>query len=130
MNVRQRFVAKRTSFQHSKHAMKKMSQSIKNFDCKLESEIGKGSTAEQLMELLRQDADVKHTAIFYNDSTSYYVKLSKRVSLVSCSENSELPPVEKEILANELFHASMKKLMNDLRLNGKILLACAWTTKE
>ena len=59
MNVRQRFIAKRDSFQHSKHAIKKMSQSIKNFDCNLESKIGKGSTAEQLMESLRQDPDAK-----------------------------------------------------------------------
>ena len=50
--------------------------------------------------------------------------------MTSSNENAEQSPSEKETNVDERFHIKMKSLMTELQLDGKMLLACAWTTIE
>ena len=68
VNVRQRFMSTRTSLLFSKHAIKKIAESYYSFGDKNESKMGRVTTEQQSMKLLRYDEDVKFTALFHNDS--------------------------------------------------------------
>ena len=82
------------------------------------------------MNSVRNDKEVKFAALFYNDKSTDCVKSSTRVSMASSNENAEQSPSEKETNVDERFHVKMKSLMTELQLDGKTLLACAWTTIE
>ena len=41
-----------------------------DFNIQLESELGEGSTAKQLMQLLRNDRDIKFEVLYHDDSKS------------------------------------------------------------
>ena len=58
------------------------------------------------------------------------MKLSKISSLVSCEESAEQNSSEIEIPVNEKFHENMIILTNELKIDGKMLLACAWNAFE
>ena len=59
-----------------------------------------------------------------NDRQSECARLSKRASLASCYENIDDSNSEQVMPANDASDNKMKSLMNELQLNGKILLAC------
>ena len=64
------------------------------------------------MELLRNNKEIIHAALFYNDCATSHVKMSKRVSLVSCKESTGNDSSETEIQVDDKFHRNMEILMN------------------
>ena len=127
---RQHFMDKRASLQCSKHAANKTFQSSAFFDKRTESKISSGSVAEQLMQLLRNDDVIKFAAFFCDYSKTNYVKISKCVSLVLHKETTGQDLFEIEIPANDKFHENKIILMNELKIDGKMLIACVWTAFE
>ena len=67
---------------------------------------------------------------FFTMTQSDFINLSKRFSLVSHHANAQQYPTEKESEVDINFIENMKFLMRKLKLNGKTLLACAWTALE
>ena len=77
LNTRERFLLNRTSLQCSKCAINKIVKEQRNFDHRNESEIGEGSSAEQLMSSLRADENAKFVALFCNDCETNHAKSRK-----------------------------------------------------
>ena len=125
LNMRERFLLNRTLLQYSKYAINKIVKEQRYFDYKNECEVGERSSAEQLISSLRANKNMNFAALFYNDCASNYVKMCKRVQLVTYDKERGNAPIKQDAKVDAKFHENMKLLMKKLNINGKILLACS-----